>query len=177
MAVINGKIIFVTTSPRTPSLMVPDIKLLIEHLDGQEWNKETQREFLVQKLKSFGEDPSESSLDDGNMELAARDRINRAPKALGFILIEPTIKLTEVGRLLITQKRTEEILLRQLLKFQLPSPYHKQGKKNTTHFFCKPYLEIFRLIRHFGSLSFDEMRIFGLQLVDYNLWVICGNLC
>ena len=32
----------------------------------------------------------------------------------------------------------------------------------------KPYLELFRLIRHFGSLKFDELMIFGLQLVDYH---------
>lgn len=170
MATINGKIIFVTTSPRTPSLMIPDIKLLIDHFDGQKWNNANQREFIMKKRERDGIDPDEVALEDGNVELAARDRINRAPKALGFITIDPVIKLTEVGRLLITKKRTEEILLRQLLKFQLPSPYHKQGKNNTTHFFCKPYLEIFRLIRYFGSLSFDEIRIFGLQLVDFNLF-------
>jgi hypothetical protein len=31
----------------------------------------------------------------------------------------------------------------------------------------KPYLELFRLVRHFGSLKFDELMIFGLQLVDF----------
>ncbi len=29
---------------------------------------------------------------------------------------------------------------------------------------------MFRLIRHFGSLSFDEVMIFGLQMVDYKLF-------
>lgn len=28
-------------------------------------------------------------------------------------------------------------------------------------------MELFRLIRHFGSLKFDELMFFGLQLVDY----------
>jgi hypothetical protein len=55
------------------------------------------------------------------------------------------------------------------LKFQLPSPYHKPTDQAAA--FCiKPYLEIFRLIRHFGSLKFDELMIFGLQLVDYKLF-------
>jgi hypothetical protein len=31
-------------------------------------------------------------------------------------------------------------------------------------------LEILRLIRHFGTLKFDELQIFGLQLIDYRLF-------
>ncbi|HSH50571.1 MAG TPA: AlwI family type II restriction endonuclease, partial [Bacteroidales bacterium] len=56
---------------------------------------------------------------------SARDRINRAPKALGFVSLSPKIQLTPAGEELVTSKRKEEIFLRQLLKFQLPSPYHK----------------------------------------------------
>lgn len=97
---------------------------------------------------------------------SARDRINRAPKALGFVVLSPVISLTAAGIELINSKRKEEIFLRQLLKFQLPSPYHKPSA-NSAEFWVKPYLELFRLIRHFGSLKFDELKIFGLQLVDY----------
>ena len=97
---------------------------------------------------------------------SARDRINRAPKALGFVTLSPVIGLTAAGLELIQAKRKEEIFLRQLLKFQLPSPYHKPTDKAAT-FWIKPYLEIFRLIRYFGSLNFDEIMLFGLQLVDY----------
>jgi hypothetical protein len=53
-----------------------------------------------------------------------------------------------------------------LLKFQVPSPYHKPSE-NSAEFWEKPYRELFRLLRHFGSLKFDEVMIFGLQLVDY----------
>ena len=67
---------------------------------------------------------------------------------------------------MISAKRKEEIFLRQLLKFQVPSPYHKPSDQ-AAKFWVKPYLEIFRLIRHFGSLKFDELMIFGLQLVDF----------
>ena len=54
------------------------------------------------------------------MAFSARDRINRAPKALGFVDLKPTISLTQSGKRFISGKRTEEVLLRQLLKFQLP---------------------------------------------------------
>lgn len=98
--------------------------------------------------------------------LSARDRFNRAPKALGFVILSPTISLTPAGQELVDSKRKEDVFLRQLLKFQVPSPYHKPSA-NSVEFWVKPYLELFRLIRHFGSLKFDELMIFGLQLVDY----------
>ena len=88
------------------------------------------------------------------------------PKALGFVVLSPSIQLTLAGEELVSSRRKEEIFLRQLLKFQIPSPYHKPTE-NSAEFWVKPYLELFRLVRHFGSLKFDELRIFGLQLVDY----------
>lgn len=162
MARINSKVIFVTTSPRTPAKMIPEIELLNEHFAGQKWNTQTQIEFmeLLREENFFhGKGASDPAF-------SARDRINRAPKALGFISLSPTISLTPAGKELITQKRKEEIFLRQLLKFQVPSPYHEPTDK-AANFWVKPYLELFRLIRHFGSLKFDELRLFGLQITNY----------
>ncbi|MFV0390409.1 MAG: AlwI family type II restriction endonuclease [Paludibacteraceae bacterium] len=89
-----------------------------------------------------------------------------SPKSLGFVILKPTISLTSAGLELVNSKRKDEIFLRQLLKFQVPSPFHKPSE-NSADFWVKPYLELFRLIRHFGSLKFDELMLFGLQLVDY----------
>mgnify|MGYP006282802019 CR=1 FL=1 len=162
MARIDSKVIFVTTSPRTPAKMVPEIGLLNNHFAGQQWNTETQRAFmeLLREENFFnGEGANDPAF-------SARDRINRAPKALGFVILSPTIQLTQAGEELVSSRRKEEIFLRQLLKFQVPSPFHKPSE-NSADFWVKPYLELFRLIRHFGSLKFDELRMFGLQLVDY----------
>lgn len=162
MARINSKVIFVTTSPRTPAKMIPEIELLNERFAGQKWNTQTQIEFMeLLREKNFfhGKGASDPAF-------SARDRINRAPKALGFISLSPTISLTPAGKELITEKRKEEIFLRQLLKFQVPSPYHEPTDK-AANFWVKPYLELFRLIRHFGSLKFDELRLFGLQITNY----------
>ena len=162
MARIDSKVIFVTTSPRTPAKMIPEIELLNTHFAGQKWNTETQRAFMeLLKEENFfngagAKDPA----------FSARDRINRAPKALGFVSLSPTISLTQAGTELVTSKRKDEIFLRQLLKFQVPSPFHKPTDKSAD-FWVKPYLELFRLVRHFGSLKFDELRLFGLQLTDY----------
>lgn len=162
MARIDSKVIFVTTSPRTPAKMIPEIGLLNTHFSGQQWNTETQRAFM-QLLKEENFFNGEGANDPA---FSARDRINRAPKALGFVILSPTIQLTLAGEELVNSRRKEEIFLRQLLKFQVPSPYHKPSE-NSAEFWVKPYLELFRLVRHFGSLKFDELMIFGLQLVDF----------
>lgn len=162
MARIDSKVIFVTTSPRTPAKMIPEIELLHTHFAGQQWNNETQRAFMeLLKEENFfnGEGANDPAF-------SARDRINRAPKALGFVVLSPTIQLTPAGEELVNSRRKDEIFLRQLLKFQVPSPFHKPTE-NSAEFWVKPYLELFRLVRHFGSLKFDELKMFGLQLVDY----------
>jgi hypothetical protein len=145
--------------------MIPEIDLLNTHFAGRKWNAETQTAFMQLLLdENFfnGEGANDPAF-------SARDRINRAPKALGFVTLSPVIELTDAGKELIQTKRKEEIFLRQLLKFQLPSPYHKPTDKAAI-FWVKPYLEVFRLIRHFGTLKFDELMIFGLQLIDYRLF-------
>lgn len=162
MARINSKVIFVTTSPRTPSKMIPEIELLNTHFSGQKWNTETQLAFM-ELLKEENFFNGEGAKDPA---FSARDRISRAPKSLGFVSLSPTISLTPAGLELVTSKRKDEIFLRQLLKFQIPSPYHKPTSR-AADFWIKPYLELFRLTRHFGSLKFDELRLFGLQLTDY----------
>lgn len=162
MARIDSKVIFVTTSPRTPAKMIPEIELLNTNFEGQKWNTDTQRAFM-ELLKEENFFNGEGAKDPA---FSARDRINRAPKALGFVILSPKIKLTPAGLELVNSKRKDEIFLRQLLKFQVPSPYHKPSKKSVD-FWVKPYLELFRLIRHFSSLKFDELMFFGLQLVDY----------
>jgi hypothetical protein len=165
MANIDSKVLFITTSPRTPLRMIPEIELLNSHFAGKQWNSEMQKAFM-QLLKEENFFNGEGANDPA---FSARDRINRAPKSLGFVTLTPTIELTAAGQELVQTKRKEEIFLRQLLKFQLPSPFHKPTTK-AADFRVKPYLEIFRLIRHFGSLKFDEIQIFGLQLVDYKLF-------
>ena len=159
---IDSKVLFITTSPRTPEKMIPEIDLLSKNFEGKKWNTETQIAFMeLLRNENFFNGSGNNA-----PAFSARDRINRAPKALGFILLEPTIKLTDSGKALISAKRKEEVFLRQLLKFQIPSPYHTPSEK-AADFYVKPYLEILRLIYTLGTLKFDELMIFGLQLTDY----------
>ncbi len=164
MAYLRSKTLFFTTSPRTPLKMIPEIELLSKNFQGKAWNSDTQVEFIKRLAKSKEFQGGGSAKE---VAFSARDRINRAPKALGFVDLKPVIRLTEAGNQLISGKRTGEVLLRQLLKFQLPSPYHKEPEKFAGIFCVKPYLEIFRLIYVLGTISFDELMIFGMQLTHY----------
>lgn len=163
MANIDSQLLFLTTSPRTPEKMIPEIGLLIDHFSGKKWNSESQRAFMgVLREEDFF-----NGKGSNDPAFSARDRINRAPKSLGFVLLAPQIQLTSAGKKLLCSKRPDEVFLRQMLKFQIPSPYHKPTKKAAT--FCvKPYLEMLRLVRTMGTLKFDELQIFGMQLTDYH---------
>lgn len=162
MAKVKNKALFFTTSPRSPSKMIPEIKLLSEKFSGCKWDTSLQIEFMELLAQS---DFFEGGGSKKDKAFSARDRITRAPKSLGFINLKPSIELTEAGREFIFGKRPQEIFLRQLLKFQIPSPYHVPTKK--VKFFVKPYLEIMRLIRDLHGISFDELKIFGMTLTDY----------
>ena len=165
LARIDNKLLFFTTSPRTPAKMIPEIRLLHEKFSSLSWNTSTQEQFIDELAQSeFFEGKGSPS----DKAFSARDRINRAPKALGFINLKPCIELTEAGNAFIYGKRPQEIFLRQLLKFQLPSPYHLESKNIVGTFYIRPYLEILRLVRELEYITFDEFKIFAVQMTNYH---------
>ncbi|GAB1858578.1 hypothetical protein MHTCC0001_34170 [Flavobacteriaceae bacterium MHTCC 0001] len=158
------KALFGFTSPRTLEKIIPEIELLTNLFSGKKWtgNSELQAEFFDSLYKSeFYEGESYPT----DPAFAARDRITRAPKAFGFVDLKPEIQLTEAGKLLLIGRREDETFTRQMLKFQLPSPYHTQSK--ILDFSIKPYLELLRLIKELGSLSKTEIALFFSQLTHY----------
>lgn len=165
MARIDNKLLFFTTSPRTPAKMIPEIQLTHENFSGLSWNKSTQEQFIDKLAQS---DFFEGKGSPTDKAFSARDRINRAPKALGFINLKPHIELTEAGIAFVYGKRPQEIFLRQLLKFQLPSPYHVEHQNIIGTFCIRPYLEILRLVRELEYITFDEFKIFAVQMTDYH---------
>nr|WP_092074924.1 AlwI family type II restriction endonuclease [Dendrosporobacter quercicolus]NSL49549.1 AlwI family type II restriction endonuclease [Dendrosporobacter quercicolus DSM 1736]SDN22219.1 AlwI restriction endonuclease [Dendrosporobacter quercicolus] len=172
MARLENRALFFTTSPRSPEKMLPEIQLLCEVFDGQVWNGSTQVAFIEKLAES---DFFEGSGSPKDKAFSARDRINRAPKALGFVDLNPKLKLTPSGHSFVYGKRPKEVFLRQLLKFQLPSPFHNESKNIAGAFWIRPYLEIMRLICDLESLTFDEFKIFALQLTDYRNFDIVKN--
>jgi hypothetical protein len=155
--------VFAFTSPRTIEKIIPEIQVLVDSFEGKEWNTKTQIEFF---RELFNSEFYEGDKMPDNIALAARDRITRAPKALGFVDLKPNIKLTEVGEKLLSEKRSYEVIAKQLFKFQLPSPYHKVPVDRG--FNVRPYLELLRLAKELGNLSKTEIAIFFVQMTHYN---------
>lgn len=145
--------------------MRPEIELLTIGFTDKKWDTATQNEYMSALIN----DPNfEGTGKYADLAFGARDRINRGPKALGLVDISPTIKLTNAGKAFLDDELSEEALLRQLLKFQLPSPFHKEPDTLKGMFFVKPYLEMFRFIRMLENVSFDELMLFGMQLTHFN---------
>ena len=137
MAVLKGtKTLFFVTSPRTPFKMLPEIKLLGDLFSGKVWNNFTQEQFIKELGQTEGFKGVGSVKDPA---FSARDRITRGPKTLGLVNLKPVISVTDPGKMLFDDDLREEALLRQLLKFQLPSPYHKESPKMKGIFKVKPY--------------------------------------
>lgn len=157
--------LFAWTSPRTVEKIIPEIRLLIQSFEGQVWsgNKALQTDFYNALVES---DFFEKQSQNNNLDFAARDRITRAPKALGFVDLKPKIQLTEVGEKLLSEVRIHETIARQLFKFQLPSPYYKSSTDRG--FNVHPYLELLRLTKELGNLSKTEIAIFFVQMTNHS---------
>lgn len=164
MAYLKNRVLFFTTSPRNPEKMIPEIRLLEENYVMNKWSKQTQIDFMDKLIDTNFYIGTKFPKDKA---FSARDRINRAPKALGFVNLDPYIYLTEPGKEFISKNNVQEIFLRQLLKFQIPSIYHKEHISIKGSFCVRPYLELLRLIKDMGKLTFDELKIFGLRLINY----------
>lgn len=156
------KHLFGFTSPRTIEKIIPELEILGQNFSGKLW-RENQIDFFD---RIFDSEFYEGTTYPKNPALAARDRITRAPKALGFVQLKPYIQLTKAGVQLIDKKRLPELFTKQLLKFQLPSPYHTQSP--SVNFNVRPYLELLRLINDLGSVSKTEISLFFVQLVNYH---------
>lgn len=161
MAYITGnKALFFVTSPRTPDKMVPEVKLLVDKFSGSAWNSNTQTEYYqLLATQDFFHGTA-----TGDMAFKSRDRINRSPKALGLVNLNPSICLTDAGKEYLYGPRPHEAFTKQLLKYQLHSPFHID---NDDIFSVKPYLELIRFINDLNGLTKTEIAIFVMQLIDY----------
>lgn len=163
MATISGKPnLFFVTSPRSPHKMIDEVKVLVENFSGQKWDR--NRQLQVDFYERLASEEFFTGTLTGEIDFKARDRITRAPKSLGLVDLSPQIALTDAGRAYIYGKRPHEAFTRQLLKFQLPSPYHIDKGRT---FSVKPYLELLRLVNDLETLSKDEIAAFVTQLIHF----------
>lgn len=92
----KSKALFGFTSPRTIEKIIPEIRILTDHFKGEQWsgNQDLQERFF-QTL--YDSEHYEGETFPSDPALAARDRITRAPKALGFVDLTPKINKTWVS--------------------------------------------------------------------------------
>lgn len=162
-SITRKKTIFFVTSPRSPLKMIDEIRFLVDNFAGQKWTTNTQREYY----EALTQQPFFEGSQSADPAFSARDRITRGPKSLGFIDLKPVIALTPAGHKFINGNRPEEILLRQILKFQLPSPYHKD---RSGRFGIKPYFELMRLVNDLDGLSKTEIALFVIPFINHAIY-------
>lgn len=81
----NSKTLFLTTSPRSPEKMLPEIELLQKgEFVGKKWDKENQVRFM----NLLNEQSFYKGSDSKHLDFSARDRINRGPKSLGLVVLK-----------------------------------------------------------------------------------------
>ena len=168
MATFGERFLLGFTSPRSPYLISEYIKVIENNnMDGLPYNVEFQERFydVLSREKVAGEVAGKAK----NKAFAGRDKLTRMPQALGFFIARPNrnFKITEAGKLLKDSSLFEDVLLHQMLKYQLPSPLHREGKSNEGYFRIKPFLELIRLVDRLGYLTYREFTIFGMSFTDY----------
>ncbi len=160
----------IPTSPRSPEKIADELRLVRDNgfLD-RTWNREAQRDFAELLVRTGG--VYEGAGHAAEPEFAARDRIHRAPRTFGFLRIrrgEPLV-LTAAGAALLENRNLPDLFMRQLLKWQYPSPNHDKPDYRDL-FAVRPFLEMLRLIRQADGITTVELALFGIPLaraVDY----------
>ena len=158
----------VATSPRNPQKLPDEVGLLAASFNNRVWNREAQRDFAQQLAEAeFFEGTGSATLSD----FSARDRVNRAPKTLGFIRLhdDRRIEILPAGRRLIEKRNLPDLFLHQLLKWQYPSPFHKT-RDYTEQFKIRPFLECLRLIRELEGITKEELAIFVVPFIAYHYY-------
>ena len=153
----------VPTSPRSP-YKLQNTMILIEKFEGKLWNKAAQLDFAKElETAEF----YEGAVSQNHPDFAARDRVNRSPKTFGFVRLgrNRPLEVTPAGKQLISGRGEEDLFLRQLLKWQYPSPNHDTEYSQT---FCiRPFLELLRLVFDLDGLSKDELMLWGVPLIRH----------
>lgn len=153
------------TSPRSPEVLIEDLKLQAQ-LDGWDWGKDIQREFIRLWAEARGIDP-ESFNDAG---FSARDRMTRAPRLLGLTHKpdrgkEGKFVFTPAGRALLDAPDPRLVFQRQWAKVQYGSPLHKSG--GFEDMCIRPLTAMIWLMKRLGRLTMDEIAVFVITTLDY----------
>jgi hypothetical protein len=146
----------VPTSPRSPYKIREEL-LLLSKFEGKLWNSETQAEFgniLGQSDEFEGEAPR------------TRDWVGRARfgtmKFWGFVFKDSSgkLRITDAGKHLMSGRREDEILAKQLVKWQYPDNQHNGNEYPASRFKLHPFIATLKILKKVKQLSKDEIALF-----------------
>jgi hypothetical protein len=150
------------TTVRNPERLREALRLFHDKMGGRPFGRQEQLEFQGHMIDAGLVDSDRRGGDDGARKFAS------AFKQLGFVddwSRGKIWKLTKVGETLLASPNIEStIFLRQLIKYQIPSPLEKRG---TEAFNLRP----FRLFLKFLKRAYAE-GIIGLTKFEIGLYVI-----
>lgn len=133
--------------------------------EGSAWDHEAQVRFSRFLADA---DFFEGTVSARDPDFSARDRINRAPRTFGFVRLPSRgpLMITPSGSALIEGDAFDDLFLHQVLKWQYPSPNHRDRDYREL-FRIRPFLEILRLITDLQGLAKAELALFAVTLIDY----------
>lgn len=157
------------TTLRNPNRIQDGLKLLKE-FEGKSWDYKLQAKFYDEANKRGIMESEAEKVQKGGKELHARKWVS-CLNQLGFARAwknkeKGPVEITEVGNQLVNEEITfEEAMLRQLLKYQLPSVI--ENGKNYEGFKVHPFRIFLGVI-----YGLNEQKISGLTKEEIGLYVI-----
>ena len=156
-----------TTTVRNPDRLRDGLLILKENFEGREWNLNQQEKFF-DLLKSNGvyevEEENYGRMTKARKQEHARKWVsvlNQLGFSFAYESSEKPVIITKAGNALLRHKDLEEeIFLRQLLKYQKPSPLPKQNGAAFSQVDILPFIASLKIVYETRGLSKEEISIF-----------------
>ncbi len=156
-----------STTVRNPNRLRDGLKVLKENFEGKSWNLNQQESFFdLLKEKGVYEIEEENY---GRMTKARKQEharkwisvLNQLGFSFAYESSEKPVIITKAGNALLKHPDLEEeVFLRQLLKYQKPSPLPKQSGEAFSRVDILPFIASLKMVNKLGGLSKEEISIF-----------------
>ena len=167
------------TSPRNPAKIPFELKILAPLVmawkqQGKIWNPLTTQIEFGKALRDYEADEDEEDMEESlafqkqadeisesNLAWTARARFGTF-KFLGFVTVTEHgyAELTEAGQRMANTKRSDIVMLKQLIKWQYPDNQHKGTQYPETVFRIWPFVAVAQLIKELRGLTKNELALF-----------------
>ncbi len=156
-----------STTVRNPDRLRDGLRILKENFEGKEWNLNQQERFF-DLLKEKGvyeiEEENYEQMTEARKQEHARKWIsvlNQLGFSFAYESSEKPVIITKAGNALLKHPDLEdEVFLRQLLKYQKPSPLPKQSGEAFSRVDILPFVASLKIVYKSGGLSREEISIF-----------------